>query len=63
MHPARTLAALDTDFVMRRYGEKRFAAGADRAQIATCSTLGLTLEVFITVCLDAMKEIAGPLGL
>ncbi|MEO0080674.1 MAG: HDIG domain-containing metalloprotein [candidate division WOR-3 bacterium] len=63
MHPTKKLANVDTEFVLRRYAEKRFAAGANREQIATCSTLGLTLEEFTAICLDAMKGIASELGL
>ena len=48
---------------MRRYNEKRFAAGANREQIATCSQLGLTLEQFIQFCLEAMQGVADKLGL
>ena len=63
MHPEKKLAGLDTDFVMRRYREKRFAAGADREQIATCSRLGLSLEDFVEACLEAMKGVSDQLGL
>ncbi|MBD3347759.1 MAG: HDIG domain-containing protein [Candidatus Eisenbacteria bacterium] len=63
MHPTKSLGGLDVDFVMRRFGEKRFAAGASREQIATCSELGLDLERFIGVALGAMQEISDELGL
>jgi uncharacterized protein len=63
MHPTKKLANLDTNFIMRRYAERRFAAGANREQIATCSTLGLSLEEFAGVCLTAMQSIAPDLGL
>ena len=63
MHPTKKLADVDVEFVMRRYGERRFAAGANREQIATCSGIGLTLEEFTGICLDAMKNIAPDLGL
>jgi putative nucleotidyltransferase with HDIG domain len=63
MHPTRKLASVDTDFVMRRYKEKKFAAGANREQIATCSELGLSLEDFTTICIAAMQSIAADLGL
>jgi putative nucleotidyltransferase with HDIG domain len=63
MHPTKKLEGLDTEFVLRRFGEKKFAAGASREQIATCSELGMTLEEFTTVCLDAMKGISAELGL
>jgi putative nucleotidyltransferase with HDIG domain len=63
MHPTKKLANVDTDFVLRRFKDKRFAAGANREQIQRCSELGLTLEEFITICLQAMQCIAGQLGL
>ena len=63
MHPAKKIKSLDTGFVLKRFREKRFAAGADRGQIAACSEIGLDLETFIGVCLEAMKEIDTCLGL
>lgn len=63
MHPDRKLAGLSTEFVLRRFQERRFAAGANREQIETCSRLGMSLEEFVTACLDAMKGIAPELGL
>ncbi len=63
MHPDKRLAPLDTEFVMRRFNEKRFAAGANRDQIATCETIGVPLEEFVGITLDAMKSISGDLGL
>lgn len=63
MHPDKKLAGLDTDFVLRRFKEKRFAAGANRDQISTCEGLGLSLEDFVTICLEAMKSASSELGL
>jgi putative nucleotidyltransferase with HDIG domain len=63
MHPDKKLAALDTDFVMRRFREKRFAAGADREQITSCTNLGLQHEEFTGICLEAMQGISDELGL
>lgn len=63
MHPSKKLKSLDVDFVMRRLKEKRFAAGADREQIKTCSELDLELEDFIGVCLKGMQSISDDLGL
>ena len=63
MHPSKKLANVDVAFVMKRFKEKRFAAGANREQIATCSRLGLELEEFTGICLKAMQGIAGELGL
>ena len=63
MHPSKSLAGLDVPFLMKRFKEKRFAAGARREAIAACSNLGLTLEEFLGLVLDGMKRISGELGL
>jgi len=63
MHPDKSLKALDVDFVLRRFKEKRFAAGAKREQIMTCKNLGLELNDFIEICLRGMQKISDELGL
>ncbi len=57
MHPDKKLGSLDVDFVVRRFKEKRFAAGADRDQIAKCQELGLSLDEFTAICLRAMQQV------
>ena len=63
MHPEKQLKSLNTDFVVRRFKEKRFAAGANREQIASCKHLGLELDEFIKICLKSMQNISVQLGL
>ena len=63
MHPDKKLGSIDVDFIMRRFKEKRFAAGANREQIRTCSEVGLELGEFIGICLKGMQSISGELGL
>ncbi|MBI5115136.1 HD domain-containing protein [Candidatus Poribacteria bacterium] len=63
MHPTKKLANVDVQFIMKRFKEKRFAAGANREQIRKCEGLGLALEEFVGICLAAMQGIAGELGL
>jgi putative nucleotidyltransferase with HDIG domain len=63
MHPDKRLGALTVEFVMNRFKEKRFAAGADRDQIRTCEDFGISLEDFLGIGLKAMQGIAGDLGL
>ncbi len=63
MHPDKKLRSLDVGFVLRRFKEKKFAAGANREQIKKCEEIGLNLEKFIELCLSAMQEIAESLGL
>jgi hypothetical protein len=63
MAPEKKIANVDRDFVLRRYKEKKFAAGANREQIASCLNIGLPLEDFTQMCLEAMQGIAADLGL
>ena len=63
MHPTRKLNSVDTEFVLNRFKEKRFAAGADRDTIRTCENLGLSLDEFVTISLEGMKGVADELGL
>jgi putative nucleotidyltransferase with HDIG domain len=57
------LKGLTTKSVMKRFHEKRFAAGVDREQVAKCQEIGLELEEFITLGIQAMKGIAAELEL
>ena len=63
MHPDKRLAAIDGGFMMRRFKEKRFAAGASRDNMAACSHLGLDLERFLLLVREGMMTIADELGL
>ncbi len=63
IHPEKKLEPLDTDFLMRRFKEKHFARGANREQIKACEELGLNLEEFLSISLEAMKKISKDLGL
>lgn len=63
VRPDKKLAKLTVDSLMKRFAEKHFAAGANREQIAACKELGLELGEFITLGLEAMKEMAPDLGL
>lgn len=63
MTPTKSLLTLQPENILKRFKEKRFAAGANREQITTCSELGLSLEAFCQICLDAMQSIHETLGL
>lgn len=63
IHPDKKLSAIDVPFLLHRFKEKRFAAGADRDRIRACEALGLSLEEFLGLALSAMQEIAADLGL
>lgn len=63
IHPGDDLKDMDTAFVLKRYDDSSFAAGADRDVIASCEELDLELEEFIKFSLSAMTGIADELGL
>ena len=63
VRPDKKLAGLEAKSVRKRFKEKSFAAGANREQISLCSELGLELDEFIELGLEAMKGIAPSLGL
>jgi putative nucleotidyltransferase with HDIG domain len=63
VRPDKKLAGVEAKSVRKRFKEKSFAAGANRGQIAQCSELGLELDQFIELGLEAMKGIAPQLGL
>jgi putative nucleotidyltransferase with HDIG domain len=52
------LSGLTTKSVLKRFREKSFAAGVNREQVAQCQEIGLDLEEFISLGIEAMKGIA-----
>lgn len=63
MHPSKKLKEVDLGFVKRRYKEKSFARGAKREDIEQIKNIGLDLDEFISLCLEAMQGIDKDLGL
>lgn len=64
IHKDKRLSSIDVEFMLKRFKEKRFAAGADRSIIASCEEgLGIPLPEFLGLALEAMKGIASELGL
>jgi len=62
--PSKKIADLTAENVVNRFGEKSFAKGANREIISKCQELlGLSLEEFAKICLEAMKKINNELGL
>jgi len=57
------LSGLTTKSVMKRFREISFAAGVNREQVAECQKIGLELEEFISLGIEAMKGIASELAL
>jgi putative nucleotidyltransferase with HDIG domain len=63
VRPDKKLSGVEVKSIRKRFKEKSFAAGANREQIATCSDLGLELDDFIALGLEAMQGISSELGL
>jgi putative nucleotidyltransferase with HDIG domain len=63
VRPDKKIENLEPKSVRKRFKEKSFAAGANREQIARCTDIGLELDEFIAVGVEAMQGIASDLGL
>jgi hypothetical protein len=63
VRPDKDLAGVKVKSVRKRYREGAFARGVDRASIARCSELGLELDEFLALGLEAMQGIAPDLAL
>jgi len=64
VRPSKKLADVEVSSVKKKLKDKGFAAQVDREQIKKCEKLlGIPLEEFIGVVLEAMKPIAGEMGL
>jgi len=62
--PSKKIVDLTTENVLNRFKEKSFAKGANREIIFKCQDLlGLSLEEFVKIGLEAMKKISNELGL
>ncbi|MFZ5645961.1 MAG: HDIG domain-containing metalloprotein [Bacillota bacterium] len=59
----KSLSAIDVPFLMKRFGEKAFARGANRETINACSEIGLSLEDFLGIGLRGMQKISDEMGL
>jgi len=63
VRPDKKLAGLEAKSVIKKFKQKSFAAGVDREQISLCSEIGLELDEFIQLGVEAMQGIAVDLGL
>ena len=61
--PSKKLAEVKLSSLRRKFKAKDFARGARRDRIMLCEQLGISLERFLELGLEAMKAIASELGL
>lgn len=64
IRPEKKLELVEVKSILKRFPQKAFAAGVHREQIQLCEEkLGIKLEEFVTLTLNAMKEISPSIGL
>ena len=62
--PNKKLADLKVKSILKKFPQKRFAAGTRREDIKMCEEkLNIPLEEFVDICLKAMQKINKELGL
>lgn len=62
VYPDKRIASVKPKSVVKRMKDKRFAASVNRDTILECELLGLTLQEFVELALNALKPIADDLG-
>ncbi len=63
VYPDKKLASVKAKSVTKRMKEKAFAASVNRDNIRDCEKIGIPLEEFVQISLQAMTDISGQLGL
>ncbi|HSW68216.1 MAG TPA: HD domain-containing protein [Bacteroidales bacterium] len=63
VYPDKKVASVKPKSVVKRMKEKAFAASVNREHILECEKLGLDINEFATLALEAMTEISDDIGL
>jgi uncharacterized protein len=63
VYPDQKIAGIKYKSVSKRMKEKAFAASVKREHILECEEIGIALDEFIRISVDAMKEISDEIGL
>lgn len=63
VYPDKKLASVKPKSVVKRMKEKAFAASVRRESILECEMIGIPLDEFATICVEAMKTISEELDL
>lgn len=58
MRPEKTIKSIPLKSLKKRFKDKRFAKGANREQIKTCTTFGIELDDFLQLAIDSMSTIS-----
>jgi uncharacterized protein len=63
VYPDKKIASVKPKSIIKRMKEKAFAASVNRDNIMECDKIGIPLDEFTEICVNAMKGISGQLGL
>jgi len=63
VYPEKKLFAVKSKSVVKRMKEKAFAASVNRETIMECEKIGIPIAEFAEISVNAMKNIAGEIGL
>jgi putative nucleotidyltransferase with HDIG domain len=63
VYPDKKLSSVKPKSVVKRMKEKAFAASVDRDKIRECEKIGIPLPEFAALSVEAMRGIAGKIGL
>ncbi len=63
VYPDKKIASVKYKSVRKRMKEKAFAAGVNRNHIMECEEIGVPLDEFIQLSVDAMRDISETIGL
>ena len=63
VYPDKKVASVKTSSVVKRMKEKAFAASVRRESIMECEQIGIPLDEFAALAIEAMKGIAEEIGL
>lgn len=63
VYPDKKIAGVKPKSVIKRMKEKAFAASVNRDHVMECDEIGIPLDEFVDICLNAMRGISDRLGL
>ncbi len=63
VYPDKKIESIKYKSVRKRMKEKAFAAGVNRDHIMECEKIGIQLDEFIQLSVDAMREVSDEIGL
>lgn len=63
VYPDKKIASVKYKSVRKRMKEKAFAASVNRNHILECEQIGIPLDEFIQISVDAMREVSESIGL